>query len=220
MSSSEPSPAAAAHPRLAHHFDSLERQTSAARLGMWLFLTTEVLLFAGLFVAYAGYRFLFAATFQEGSRHLSLVLGSINTIVLITSSLTVALAYYAIRAGRPRLTAGLLVFTVLCALTFLVIKGFEYQHHIETGALPGRLFQYAPMAALPGAPMFFTIYFFSTGLHAFHVLVGVIILSWLVVRTWRGAFSPEYHTPVELGGLYWHLVDLIWIFLFPLLYLV
>lgn len=224
MSSSEASGggavAAAAEHHLAHHFPSLAHQTQAVRLGMWLFLATEVLLFAGLFVAYSAYRLVFHATFHQGSRHLSLALGGTNTVVLITSSLTVALAYRAVQDGRSRRAVALLAFTIACAATFLVLKGFEYHHHIEVGALPGRAFRFAEMANAPGAPMFFTLYFFTTGLHAIHVMVGMVVLGWVMVRTWRGAFSPAYHTPVELGGLYWHLVDLIWIFLFPLLYLV
>jgi cytochrome c oxidase subunit III len=187
---------------------------------MWLFLGTEVLLFGGLFVSYAGYRFLFAETFQQGSRHLSLAMGGVNTIVLITSSFTVALAFRAVQEDRSRRACALLLFTIGCALTFLLIKGFEYHHHLETGALPGPAFRLAEMAGAPGASLFFTLYFFSTGLHAFHVMVGVGVLSWVLVRTWQGAFSATYHTPVEMGALYWHLVDLIWIFLFPLLYLI
>lgn len=223
MSSSESAatgaPAGAHDPHLAHHFESLEKQTHAARLGMWLFLATEVLLFAALFVGYMAYRYLFPGAFHEGTRHLSLAMGGTNTIILITSSLTVALAYDAVRHDRARRAVWLLAFSVACALAFLVIKGFEYHHHIEVGALPGRLFRYEPMLDAIGAPLFFTFYFFATGVHAFHVLVGMTILVWLAVRTAGGAFSARYHTPVELGGLYWHLVDLIWIFLFPLLYL-
>jgi cytochrome c oxidase subunit 3 len=216
VSSSEP----AAPPHLAHHFQDLETQNHAALLGMWLFLGTEVLLFAGIFVGYAAYRYLYAPTFRAGAHHLSLKLGTINTFVLITSSLSVALAGQSIQRGRARRSAGLLLFTLLCGATFLVIKGFEYHHHIESGALPGGHFRFAPMAHLPGAPMFFTIYFFSTGLHAFHVVAGMTVLTWLLVRTRRGHFSRHYHLPVEIGGLYWHLVDVIWIFLFPLLYVI
>lgn len=216
MSSSD----AAAARHLAHHFESLEKQGHASRLGMWLFLATEVLLFAGLFVAYTGYRFLYPETFRAGSEHLDLRIGAVNTVVLITSSLTVALAVSRARAGRARAAVWLLGATVVLAALFLVFKGFEYAHHIHVGALPGRLFQYPELAHRPGMPMFYTLYFFTTGLHAFHVLVGMVVLSWVAVSCARGRYSPAYHMPVELGGLYWHLVDLIWIFLFPLLYLV
>jgi cytochrome c oxidase subunit 3 len=222
VSSSDPPAGGAALPRipLAHHFESLAKQTHAVRLGMWLFLSTEVLLFAGLFVAYATYRYLYHPAFHLGARHLSLVLGGTNTVVLISSSLTVALALEAIRVDQPRRACRLLLATLGCAATFLVIKGFEYHHHIETGALPGRLFHMEEMAGHAGAPVYFTLYFFATGLHAFHVMVGMGVLTWVLVRTRGGAFSAVYHTPVEMGALYWHLVDLIWIFLFPLLYLV
>jgi cytochrome c oxidase subunit 3 len=219
MSSSERL-AATPEAHLAHHFAGFAEQTHAARLGMWLFLATEVLLFAGLFVAYAAYRLLFPEAFKEGAHHLSLALGGTNTVILISSSLTVALGYHAARVGRLRATARFLAFTILCALAFLVIKGFEYHHHYRTGALPGRLFHLASMADRPGAPIFFTLYFFTTGLHAIHVIAGMSVLTWLLVRTTRGAFSAAYHTPLELGALYWHLVDLIWIFLFPLLYVI
>jgi cytochrome c oxidase subunit III len=220
MSSSE-----AAHPEhgppfLAHHFANVHQQAHAVRLGMWIFLATEVLLFGGLFVAYAGYRFLFIETFRAGSHHLNLVMGGVNTVILITSSLTVALGLRATIEGKPRQTVRLLAFTIACALGFLVIKAFEYHHHIEVGAVPGSGFRVAEMQGLPGASIFFALYFFSTGLHALHVIVGMIVLSWVLLRTSQGRFSPAYYTPVELGGLYWHLVDLIWIFLFPLLYLI
>ena len=218
MSSSDTAGGAAVH--VAHHFQNLTQQTHAVRLGMWLFLATEVLLFGGLFVSYAAYRFLFHETFLAGSTHLSVPMGAINTVVLITSSLSVALAYHAVQHGLNRRACALLLFTIACALTFLVIKGFEYHHHYETGALPGARFAVADMAHLPAAPLFFTLYFFSTGLHALHVIVGMVVLSFVLVHTWRGEYSPVYHTPVEMGGLYWHLVDLIWIFLFPLLYLI
>jgi cytochrome c oxidase subunit 3 len=205
---------------LAHHFGGIAQQIHAARLGMWLFLATEVLLFAGIFVSYTAYRTIYPEAFIAGAHHLELALGGVNTVVLISSSLSAALAHHAAMQGRNRAAVRLLAFTILCALAFLVIKGFEYHHHIESGALPGRLFHYPEMAGVPGAAMFFTIYFFGTGLHAFHVMVGMGVLTWLLLRARRGVFGPAYHTPVELGVLYWHLVDLIWIFLFPLLYLI
>jgi cytochrome c oxidase subunit III len=207
-------------PNLAHHFDTIEQQTPAIRLGMWLFLGTEVLLFAGLFLGYSVYRHLYHDTFHAASRHLNLVMGTVNTIVLITSSFTVAMAYYSVKIGKNRRAVGLLVFTILCALTFLVIKAFEYSHKFHEGALPGQWFHFHEMEGMPGASLFFTVYFLATGLHAFHVIVGMAILVWVLKRLVRGDFTPKYHIAVELGGLYWHLVDLIWIFLFPLLYLI
>jgi cytochrome c oxidase subunit III len=207
-------------PHLAHHFDSIETQNHASRLGMWLFLGTEVLLFAGLFLGYSVYRHLYHDTFRFASRTLNLTMGTINTIVLISSSLSVALADHSVKHGKNRRAVGLLLFTIVCALAFLTIKAFEYAHKFDEGALPGKWFHFEEMAGMPGANMFFTVYFLATGLHAFHVIVGMAILMWVTVRLARGDFSPRYNIPVELGGLYWHLVDLVWIFLFPLLYLI
>ena len=186
---------------------------------MWLFLSTEVLLFAGLFLAYSIYRFLYAETFHEASRHLNLTLGATNTVVLITSSLTVALALHAARLGKSRQASAWIGFSVLCGLGFLVIKSFEYREKFEEGALPGRLYHFHEVTG-PGASMYYTIYFFLTGLHAIHVIIGMSVLIWVAIRAWRNEFTARYHVPVELGGLYWHLVDLVWIFLFPLLYLI
>ncbi|HZL18333.1 MAG TPA: cytochrome c oxidase subunit 3 family protein [Polyangia bacterium] len=206
-------------PHLAHHYETIEKQDYAVRLGMWLFLGTEVLLFAGLFLGYSVYRHFYHEAFHEASRHLDLWAGATNTIVLITSSLTVALAYHAITQGKTKLCAGLLTFTIVCACAFLVIKGIEYHHKFQEGALPGKWYHYGEVTA-PGANLFYTVYFLTTGLHAIHVIVGMSILIWILARTLRGHFSTTYNVPVELGGLYWHLVDLVWIFLFPLLYLI
>jgi cytochrome c oxidase subunit 3 len=208
------------NPHLAHHFDSMATQNHASRLGMWLFLGTEVLLFAGLFLGYAVYRHFYHDTFKVASHHLNLVMGTVNTVVLISSSFTVAMAYYSVKKGNNKAAIGLLIFTIMCALAFLCIKAFEYNHKFEEGALPGKWFHFDEMKGMPGANMFFTVYFLATGLHAFHVIVGMAILIWVTVRLARGDFDREYYIPVELGGLYWHLVDLVWIFLFPLLYLI
>ena len=218
MSSSD-APAHPATAHLAHHFDTIEKQDYAVRLGMWLFLATEVLLFAGLFLGYTVYRHFYHEAFHEASRHLDLWAGTTNTIVLITSSLTVALAYWAIKLDKKRLCAGLLTFTVICAIAFLFIKGIEYHHKFEEGALPGAWYHFSEVTA-PGANMFYTIYFLTTGLHALHVIIGMSVLIWVLARVLKGHFSSTYFVPVELGGLYWHLVDLVWIFLFPLLYLI
>ncbi len=204
---------------LAHHFPDAATQEHAARLGMWLFLATEILLFTALFTGYALYRYLFSETFHQASKYIETSIGLTNTLVLITSSLTVALGLHAARQGQGRRTAVFLAVTLVFGAAFMVLKGFEYYHHFATGQLPGRYYAFADLAA-PGAAMFFTVYFLMTGLHGLHVLVGMGVLGWLAGRAWRGDFSPGYHTPVELGGLYWHLVDLIWIFLFPLLYLI
>jgi cytochrome c oxidase subunit 3 len=222
MSSSD---AAAGHahgrgePHLAHHFETQTQQDGALRLGMWLFLGTEVLLFAGLFLGYTVYRNFFHEAFHECSRSLDIRLGTANTIILITSSLSVALGYHAIKQGKEKLCAGMLVFTILCALGFLGIKAFEYAHKFEHGALPGKWYHFHQVTA-PGANLYFTVYFLSTGLHAFHVIVGMSVLIFILRRVLKGRYGPKNYVAVELGGLYWHLVDLVWIFLFPLLYLI
>ncbi len=194
-------------------------QVYASRFGMWLFLATEILLFAGLFVAYTLYREQFPDTWREASKHLDIVAGTVNTVVLITSSFTVAMAIHQTRVNKPKSAFALLVVTILFAFAFLVIKAFEYKAKFEHGLLPGKFYASHDLL-LPGSPMFFSVYFLTTGLHAFHVIVGMAILIWVALRMRKGEFSSAYYTPVELGGLYWHLVDLVWIFLFPLLYLV
>ena len=204
---------------LAHHFSSLARQNEAMRLGMWLFLATEILLFAGLFTGYAVYRFEFPLAFAECSRHLELTLGTVNTVVLITSSLTVALAIHFVRSDRPRAAAVCLVITLLFALAFLGIKAVEYTAHFHEKSLPGKYYAFEEVK-VPGAAMFFSLYFMMTGLHGLHVVIGMSVLGWLTWRTLQGRYSSRYYTGLELGGLYWHLVDLVWIFLYPLLYLI
>jgi cytochrome c oxidase subunit 3 len=203
---------------LAHHFESLEKQTQAQRLGMWLFLATEILLFTALFAAYGVYRYLYAHAFAEASRGLETWMGGVNTFVLVTSSLTVALGLDAATKGRTRRTAGLFFASIGLGLVFMALKAVEYRHHFLHGELPGRL--YSGHLASAGGAMFFALYFLITGLHALHVIIGMTVLGVIGVKAWRGAYSAEYHTPVELGGLYWHLVDLIWIFVFPLIYLI
>jgi len=209
---------AAATPNLAHHFPNLEQQEHAARLGMWLFLATEVLLFTVLFTAYSVYRFLFPAAFAAASELAHVAIGATNTLVLITSSLTVALAIHAARQGRRKATVALLAVTIAFGAAFMVLKGVEYAHHFADGQFPGRYYRYPGLQG-PGVSMYFSLYFLMTGLHGLHVLIGMGVLTWVALRAARGDFSPSYSTPVELGGLYWHLVDLIWIFLFPLFYL-
>ncbi len=204
---------------VAHHFPNLQQQEHAARLGMWLFLATELLLFGGLFTAYSVYRFLYADTFAAASEHLSVAAGTINTIVLITSSLTVALAFHFAHHGRGRAAALALAVTLVFAVAFLCIKAWEWTHDIHEGLMPGRYFSSKEFQAV-GAPMFFTLYFILTGLHGLHVVVGMCVLTYLMIHCFRGTYDHGYTTPVELGGMYWHLVDLIWIFLYPLLYLI
>jgi cytochrome c oxidase subunit 3 len=207
----------AAH-HLAEQFDTLERQAQAARLGMWAFLASEALLFAGLFTLYAAYRTMYGHDFAAASPHNNLFLGTTNTVVLITSSFTVAMSVHAVRSDRPSRAAWLLTLSVALGAVFLVLKGIEYAQHIHEGAVPGPAYH---MAELPtfGANVFFGLYWSMTGLHALHVTVGMAVLAFLAHRTRAGAYSAQSHTAVELGGLYWHLVDIIWIFLWPLLYL-
>jgi cytochrome c oxidase subunit 3 len=204
---------------VADHFATFDEQEQASRMGMWIFIATEILLFTGLFVLYTCYRFVFPDTFRLASSHMEVGLGTANTLVLITSSLTVALSLYFIEVGRPRVTFACLMISLFFGLCFMGIKGVEYWRHFEEGSLWGSLYHLNEVPAA-GASLFFTLYFAMTGLHALHVLAGMIVLTWLAGLTLRGRFNPTYHTPLELGGMYWHLVDLIWIFLYPLLYLV
>jgi len=204
---------------VAHHFPNLRQQEHAARLGMWLFLATEILLFSGLFTGYSVYRFLYSEGFEQASRLLNTTLGTVNTLVLITSSLTVAMAHHFSHQGRGKTAAVLLFVTLLFAAAFLVIKGFEWTSDFHEGLLPGRFFTSTEVSAT-GGPMFFTLYFLMTGLHGIHVIVGMVVLCVLMIQCWIGKYDHGYATPVELGGMYWHLVDLVWIFLYPLLYLI
>jgi cytochrome c oxidase subunit 3 len=207
------------HPRFQHHFQDMEVQRSAARLGMWVFLATEILLFGGLFAAYAYYRHLFPAAYKACSSHLDKPLGLLNTLILITSSFTMAVAVHWGELGKHKKIIPWLLLTIAGGLAFLVIHGFEYAHEYHVGALPGKFYHFHEVN-LKGAPMFYTLYFLMTGLHSLHVLIGLIVLLFMCRFAYKGEFSHQYNTPLELGGLYWHLVDLIWIFLFPLLYLI
>lgn len=214
-----PDPGHPAH--LAHHFESPRQQYIAAKLGMWIFLVTEILLFSGLFVAYGALRALHPVDFSRAARELDWRLGTLNTVILIGSSLTMALGVRAAQLGRRGQSATLLLATLVLAAGFLLVKFFEYRHKIELGLLPGRYFNPAPglPAFPPQARNFFSCYFLLTGLHGIHVLAGMAVIFWILLRTLRGHFSAAYATPVVLTGLYWHLVDIIWIYLFPLLYL-
>ena len=204
---------------LAHHFESLEKQTHAARLGMWLFLATEVLLFTALFAAYGVYRFLYTEGFEQSSRAIETWIGLVNTIVLVTSSFTVAMGLDRVTRGDGRGTMMLFGVSFLLALVFLGFKAIEYSHHFHAGELPGRLYTGEHLQG-PGAPIFYALYFLITGLHGIHVVIGMTVLAVIGIKAGRGAYTAEYHVPVELAGLYWHLVDLIWIFVFPLIYLI
>jgi cytochrome c oxidase subunit 3 len=219
QSSPHVTPGAVPGPKLAAHFASLDVQKHAARLGMWLFLATEILLFAGLFACYAAYRFLFPEAWAASSRSLDLLMGTINTIVLITSSFTAAMAVHYAKEAKNKMVVVMFVLTILMAMGFLVIKYFEYAHKFHEGQLPGPYYHYEGIQ-LPGVSLYFSIYFLSTGLHAFHVIVGMAVLAWVTTKAMRNEFSYHNYTAVELGSMYWHLVDLVWIFLFPMLYLI
>ncbi|MBI3544818.1 MAG: cytochrome c oxidase subunit 3 family protein [Deltaproteobacteria bacterium] len=188
---------------------------------MWLFLVTEVMLFGGLFVAYIIFRNLYPEMYHEAHHHLNKVMGAINTIVLIFSSWTMATAVGMAQRNEPKKSFRYMAVTIVCACVFLVIKFFEYEHKFHEGLLPGGYFDAAKNGLThPKADLFFSLYFMMTGLHGLHVLVGMSLIVWVMWRTKRGDFNSHYYTPVEMSGLYWHLVDLIWIYLFPLLYLI
>jgi len=207
------------HSALAHHFDTIEQQREAASLGMWIFLVTEIMFFGGMFTAYIVYRTAYPDAFAEGSHHLNIVLGGINTSVLIGSSLTMALAVHGSQVGHRKMLIGFLILTILLGTVFLVIKYFEYADKFAHHLVPGHSFSFSGSRP-QNAQLFFSLYFAMTGMHALHMVIGLAILTVLVVQATRGRFTPEYHAPVELTGLYWHFVDIIWIFLFPLLYLI
>ena len=206
-------------PHLAHHFGEMEQQRESAKLGMWIFLLTEILLFGGLFAAYAIYRAWNPDMFYNAHKHLNIYLGSINTIVLISSSVTMALSIRSMQLNNKKRTVIFLVAALLMAAVFLVIKYFEYHHKFELGQLPGKYYTYTGIEGT-NPHIFFSIYFMMTGLHGIHVIAGMGLITWMLRKTMKNTFSPEYYTPLEMTGLYWHLVDMIWIFLFPLLYLV
>jgi cytochrome c oxidase subunit 3 len=208
-----------AHEGHAHQFDNAEQQYEASALGMWVFLVTEIMFFGGMFTAYVVYRAAYPGVFVHASHHLDITLGLFNTSVLITSSLTMALAVHAAQTGHRRLLLTMLGVTLLLGAVFLGVKGYEYAHKFHEGLVPGPGFTYAgPDAA--EAQLFFSIYFALTGFHALHMVIGLGILGTLIGFAWSGMFGRHYHTPVELSGLYWHFVDIVWIFLFPLLYLI
>lgn len=205
----------------AHHFDSADHEFETSKFGMWLFLVTEIMLFGGLFVAYIIYRNLYPEMYHEAAHHLNKVMGGTNTLVLIFSSWSMARAVGMAQRNQPKKSIQLMVITILCAATFMVIKYFEYKHKFHEGLLPGAYFDPTHNGIThPKADLFFSLYFLMTGLHGLHVLIGMGLIIWVMIRSSRNEFSSEYYTPVELVGLYWHLVDLIWIYLFPLLYLI
>lgn len=207
------------HTVLAHQFDDLDQQREASSLGMWVFLITEIMFFGGLFTGYTVYRHAYPEGFADASRHLGVLLGAINTGVLICSSLTMALAVHAAQVGRRKALVGFLLLTMLLGWVFLGIKVVEYSHKFHEHLVPGESFAYKEPHTR-AAYVFFSFYFTMTGMHALHMIIGIGLLAGLVWLSRRGRFSPSYYSPVELVGLYWHFVDIVWIYLFPLLYLV
>ncbi|MGA8222225.1 MAG: cytochrome c oxidase subunit 3 family protein [Candidatus Acidiferrales bacterium] len=208
-------------PGFAHQFEDMEQQHEAGNLGMWVFLVTEIMFFGGLFATYTVYRALHLEAFETGSRLLDIRFGATNTAVLIGSSLTMALAIHAAQAGkRKSQIIFYLISTMILGALFLGLKfTFEWHHDFVEHLVPGFGFAYAGPHA-PGVEMFFCFYFFMTGLHALHMIIGLGVLTVLTVMAARGWFSTEYYSPLEVSGLYWHFVDIVWIFLFPLLYLI
>ena len=216
------------HPRLQHHFYSMEQQLEASTLGMWVFLVTEIMFFGGLFMAYIVYRTMYPLAWVESSRELNVLMGGTNTAVLICSSLTMVLAVRCAQVGSRKGLVTSLIATILLGSVFLVVKFFEYKAKFAHGLVPGPYWDPHAVAAdgtlqritLPfGSEIFFALYFIMTGIHAAHMIVGIGLMTVILVMSAKGRFSAEYYNPVEISGLYWHFVDIVWIFLFPLLYL-
>ncbi|HLU40440.1 MAG TPA: cytochrome c oxidase subunit 3 family protein [Planctomycetota bacterium] len=210
---------------VAHHFKTWEQEFQSGKLGFWLFLATEILLFGGLFAAYIYYHGIYPETFAVCGSLLSWKLGALNTCVLLLSSWTMAMAVRAAQLSQRKACFNWLMITVACGAVFMVVKYFEYSAKIEHGTLPTAWFhphgeEAALLATVPHPSMFFSIYFTMTGIHGLHVLIGMIVISWYAVGVAKGRYHSGHYLPIDLVGLYWHIVDIIWIFLFPLLYLV
>jgi len=205
---------------VAHQFDDVEQQHQTYSFGMWIFLVTEIMFFGGLFAAYTVYRWSFPEAFAAGSEHLDIVLATINTAALLTSSFTMALAVRAIQLNKPKQMIGFLLTTIGFAIVFLVIKGIEYYAKFQTHLVPGHNFVWHGAADPRHVEMFYGLYFTMTALHGLHVLIGIGVIATIAFLGWKKRFSSDFYAPVEMTGLYWHLVDIIWVFLFPLLYLV
>ena len=236
------------HPALSHQFDSMEQQQDASTFGMWVFLLTEIMMFGGLFTAYLIYRLKYYPAFVAGSSSIDVGWGFANTLVLIGSSFTMAMAVWSAQTGRKKGQIWFLIGTMILGAAFLGVKAKEYYDKYEECHIPGHIIgkgfnatggpgcesgniakeieernnlpKTAAEQIATQTEIFFSFYFAMTGLHAFHMIIGLGLLSWLLLRAYRGDFGPSYFTPVELGGLYWHFVDIVWIFLFPLLYLI
>jgi cytochrome c oxidase subunit III len=213
-------------PHLRHHFDDMHQQFDSATFGMWVFLLTEIMFFGGMFGAYTVYRSMYPEAFAATSNFMNPAFGAANTAVLIVSSLTMALAVRAAHLGQQKILQIMLVLTMIFGTAFLVIKGFEYHEHwvdMKVPLFPGHWAWDGPLAPpqfAHQAQILFCFYFFMTGFHAIHMVVGLGIMTTILLMARKGSFGPTYYTPVEVSGLYWHFVDIVWIFLFPLLYLI
>lgn len=209
---------------VAHHFEDIEQQNESAVLGMWLFLAQEIMFFGGLFAVYLVYRFKYPDAWAAGSFDLDIKLGTFNTVVLLVSSLTMAMAVWSAQTGRQRNLIRYLFLTLVLGSTFLVVKFFEYKHKWVHHHVPGPNFsfhsEHFPAAEESNVQLFYTLYFIMTGMHALHMVIGAGLLIWLIVLAWKGKFGPQSFMKVELTGFYWHFVDIVWVFLFPLLYLI
>lgn len=207
--------------KLAHlgeQFDSLEQQQNAASLGMWLFLATEVLFFGGLFLSYIVYRTAYPTIFEQAGKKLNLTIGTLNTAVLLISSYFMAQAVHFAQTNRTLRSAGFLAVTWVLGFTFLCLKAYEYFDDIKRHIVPGVSVGYTGLHP-EVARMFYFIYYAMTGLHALHLIIGLGVVAVIFLRTQRNEFSSEYYSPIEVAGLYWHFIDIVWIFLYPLLYL-
>jgi cytochrome c oxidase subunit 3 len=205
---------------LREQFETEAQQKDASGLGMWIFLITEIMFFGGMFLAYTVYRSTYPAVFGAASRTLDVVLGAVNTAVLLCSSFTMVMAVRAGQLGRRRAVIVFLILTLLLGLVFLGIKGVEWNNKFQEHHVPGPSFHMEGVAQQGPAQLFFSLYFAMTGLHAAHMLIGAGLLIYLLHGAWKGKFSAQYYTPIDMIGLYWHFVDIIWIYLFPLLYLI
>jgi len=204
---------------LRHQFDNVEQQKDASTFGMWVFLVTEILFFGGMFCCYTVYRALYPSAFGHASNHLDVILGAVSTAVLICSSFTMACAVNSAATGAKNALVAFLWVTILFAAAFLVIEMSEWRMLYKEGLMPGFNFTYGDVDPAH-VQLFFCMYFAMTGLHASHVTIGIGLLAVMAIRASRGVFTPQYYTPIEISGLYWHFVDLVWIFLFPLYYLI
>lgn len=230
----------------AHHFDSVEHEFDASKFGIWVFLCTEILMFGGLFVGYIFYSNRYPEIFEAGSQFLDWKLGAINTAVLLLSSFTIAISIRNIQMKQKKAAIRNMIITLLCGCVFMGIKYKEYTHKFHQGIYPGKYFDYKPHGAehskapegvskkaekhgddiehmdkLPeNIALYFSFYFVMTGIHGTHVIIGMGLILWCLIRTRNDEFDPEYYTPLEGAALFWHLVDLVWIYLFPLLYLI